>query len=333
MHTSFRTVTLLGAIATTVLGVAPMAGAIQTDSAFTNLQVLPADIAERDLIDAMLENLRGLGLPRRQNEGCLHCHVGDMEQPVATWDFASDAKPAKHKARVMMAMVAAINRDHLSRLDARIDPPQAVTCYTCHAGRPDPRPLPDVLTAAYRRGGIDSVIGRYRELRERYFGADAYDFRVGVLNGLSGQLAASGAYDDALALAELNTEAYPDDRRAWGNLVVLRLARAGRTDVTDALTEYDRIKSSADSVHLSPAILDALGWPLYRMGRQTDAVILFRRNLAEYPDQYIPNESLADALFFLGEREEAIRLFEAWLERHPDHAMARRRLTNILEQH
>ena len=48
-------------------------------------------------------------------------------------------------------------------------------------------------------------------------------------------------------------------------------------------------------------------------------------------DEYIPNESMADGLYF-GEPKDvagAIAIFEAWLERHPDHAMARRRLTNI----
>ena len=56
---------------------------------------------------------------------------------------------------------------------------------------------------------------------------------------------------------------------------------------------------------------------------------VFRKNLATFPDQYIPNESLADALWFAGDQDEAIRMFESWLERHPDHAMARRRLTNL----
>ena len=119
---------------------------------YENLQVLPRDISQDELSQAMLENLRGLGLPRRQNEGCLHCHVGDMERASDTWDWASDAKPEKVKARAMMVMVNEINREHLATLEARIDPPVTVSCYTCHAGRTDPRSLDDVLRAAYRDG-------------------------------------------------------------------------------------------------------------------------------------------------------------------------------------
>ena len=57
-----------------------------------------------------------------------------------------------------------------------------------------------------------------------------------------------------------------------------------------------------------------------------------RDDLRSLPDEYIPNESLADALWFMDEREEAIRMFEAWLERHPGHDMARRRLATLRER-
>ena len=65
---------------------------------------------------------------------------------------------------------------------------------------------------------------------------------------------------------------------------------------------------------------------------QADAILVFRRNLQHFPDEYIPNESLADALWIHGERETGIRMFEEWLERHPDHDMARRRLATLRNQ-
>ena len=170
-------------------------------TSFENLQVLPQDISERALNRVMLGNLRGLGLPRRQNEGCLFCHVGDMERPTDEWDFASDEKPTKEKARVMLAMVEAINEEHLSRLDDRVAPSFRVTCYTCHTGRTDPRPLPDVLLASYEEGGVDDVLATYHALRERYYGADAYDFRVDVLASVANRIAAVGSLDDGLAIA------------------------------------------------------------------------------------------------------------------------------------
>jgi hypothetical protein len=133
----------------------------QTDStAFRNLQVLPKDITPDRLNEIMLGTLLGLGLRRLQGEGCLYCHVGDMEQPGDQWDYAADDKPTKRKARVMMAMVQAINGEYLSQLTDRIDMAITVSCYTCHAGRTDPRPLPDLVLRAYVAGGIDSATAR-----------------------------------------------------------------------------------------------------------------------------------------------------------------------------
>ena len=58
-------------------------------------------------------------------QGCGFCHVGT--------DYASDAKPEKQAARVMLAMTRHINaawRDHVGAA--------GVTCYSCHRGQPVP---------------------------------------------------------------------------------------------------------------------------------------------------------------------------------------------------
>jgi tetratricopeptide (TPR) repeat protein len=302
----------------------------QDAPAYENLQVLPADISGEELGRIMVENLRGLGLPRRQSEGCLHCHVGDMERPSDTWDWASDAKPAKLTARTMMRMVDTINRNHLPQLVERLEPPMRVTCTTCHAGRLDPRPLQTVLLATYRADGVDSALAKYRELRELYFGGDAYDFRENVLTRMAFELAAEGALDAAVAFAELNVEANPTLSGARGAWHQLRLARTTmRGGVAEALEQFDALREAESTGH---PLLDGLGWWLYRAEAIDDALTIFRRNLALYPDVYIPNESLADALWFHDERDDAILMFEMWLERHPDHAMARRRLDTLRHQ-
>ena len=92
-----------------------------TSQVYENLQVLPGDISEDALNEVMLGNLRGLGLPRLEGRGCLFCHVGDMDRPRGEWDYASDEKLTKRKARVMMAMVREINGEHLPQLKARLD--------------------------------------------------------------------------------------------------------------------------------------------------------------------------------------------------------------------
>ncbi|MEE8523045.1 MAG: c-type cytochrome [Thermoanaerobaculia bacterium] len=329
MTSSKFTILALGLSATSVM--VPPAPAQEAKQRYKNLKVLPADISRDELGSLMLQNLRGLGLPRRQSEGCLYCHVGDMERPVDDWDFASDAKLTKRKARTMMAMVAAINGQHLSRLEGRLAPPLEVTCTTCHAGRTDPRPLTEVLNSEYATDGIDGAVAKYRELRERYSGADAYDFRLGTLSAMAHRLSAEGAFDDARALAAVNAEVFPDAPEARRDRMIIDLLRIVEEDgVEKALAAFDRLRAGTEPV--SPGVLDWIGWGLYRRDRTAEALSIFRQNRETFPDEYIPNESLADALWFADEQTTAIEIFEAWLERHPDHAMARRRLTNLKDQ-
>jgi len=299
----------------------------QEQREFTNLRFLPDDISEEDLGSIMLENLRGLGLPRRQSQGCLFCHVGDSEQPSRSWDYASDDKPEKRKAREMMAMVADINR-RLADLDDRVAPDLEVSCYSCHAGRTDPRPLPALLTASYESGGVAELIGNYRRLRARYYGADAYDFRPDVLSGLAIELADSGAFDDALVVANTNADLFADVAGIGEAGQLIRLERAyAASGVGAALVEFRDIRATDDA---SWGVLDLFGWRLHRRGESTDALEVFRYNLDLFPEQYIPNESMGDASWIiLDDLEEAIAIFDKWLEAHPDHVMALRRVATL----
>src|SRR5690242_15627824 len=71
-----------------------------------NLKVFPKDIPVRALLDTMGSFTRALGVR------CTYCHVGEEGQPLSTFDFASDDKPTKNKAREMLRMVGAINGDY-----------------------------------------------------------------------------------------------------------------------------------------------------------------------------------------------------------------------------
>ncbi len=301
----------------------------QEQPEYSNLRVLPEGISRRDLGRVMQQNLRGLGLPRRQSQGCLFCHVGDSEQPSGTWDWASDRKPEKVKAREMMEMVAEIN-SRLAGLDDRIAPDLEVTCYTCHAGRTDPRPLPDVLASSYEMGGVDSLTHTYRRLRNRYFGADAYDFRSGVLSNIAIGLGDAGHYEDALAVSAMNEEFFPESMGVVGVTVLIRLEREfARFGLEAAFAEFGALVSS-NAAFAVPDVLDGFGWRLSRKDFNSEALLVFDRNLELFPDEYIPNESRSDAYFFIeDDLEAAIAGFESWLERNPGHVMATRRLATL----
>ena len=295
-----------------------------------NLQVLPPDISRQELGTVMLANLKGLGLPRLEGRGCLYCHVGDLEQPRESWDWASDAKPAKRKARVMMAMVRDINGKYLANLEERIGTGEAVTCNTCHGGRTDPRPLHTVLQESYDNGGIEHATDRYRTLREKYFGGDAYDFRPRILSGLAYSLA-DHSLDDAIALAKLNQEFNAAEAAVQQDLMRLLLEKTLETRGVEAvLAEVDRRASALGPAVLTPNLLDSLGWRLMRTERQDKALPIFLANRARFPNEYLTHESVAFVLARSSEdRPQAFQILEDWLEDHPDHDRARRLLVNL----
>ncbi len=97
----------------------------------TNLQVLPKDMTQQQVVAVMRTFTQGLGVM------CDHCHVGGQA------DRAKDDKPEKATARKMIKMVMAINSDFLK--DVGEPAPagqQKVTCYTCHRGAVKPLTAP-----------------------------------------------------------------------------------------------------------------------------------------------------------------------------------------------
>jgi hypothetical protein len=61
---------------------------------------------------------------------CNYCHNTD--------NFASDEKPAKRKARMMLKMLVQIRSDYFAYPDAK-----QPTCYTCHQGHKEPTNEPE----------------------------------------------------------------------------------------------------------------------------------------------------------------------------------------------
>ena len=322
----------LGVVAVAALLTAAAArpiGAQDANPRYTNLQVLPSDISDAELGQIMLDNLSGLGLPRRAGEGCLYCHAGSLDVPRNEWDYASDEKPAKEKARVMMAMVREINEGYLSRLGDRSDPEVEVGCYTCHAARLNPVPLVGLLLAEHRDGGVDALARTYRAVRARYYEADAYDFRVSSLVNVANRLVEAGAFDDAGAVHELNVE-YHDGPAARAGLVRLRLVQALEADGTDAMiARYRELKDEQPPEAFHPLTVDPLAWSLYRAGREAPALALFELNVREHPDAFTSNESLAYAVSSSGDPARGLRIARAWMAEYPEHEAGRQLLTEL----
>jgi tetratricopeptide (TPR) repeat protein len=217
--------------------------------ATTNLKVLPAGTSVDSLLETMAGFTRALGVR------CTYCHAGRDGQPLDSIDFASDLRPAKEKARVMLRMVAAINGEHLAQLTLRRTPATSVSCFTCHRGVAIPRPLQQILLAAHEAGGLDSVTAAYRALRARYFGRAAYDFGEVTLVDVANTLRSSGRLADALRLYQLNVEMVPSSTFALRALAGGSLA-AG--DTAAAVASYERALTIDPNDNQSRAALTRL---------------------------------------------------------------------------
>jgi hypothetical protein len=98
----------------------------------TNLKVLPKDTTPEQLHKIMHGIAGSLGVR------CSFCHV--VDEQTHHMDFASDAKPDKHMARIMMRMTQTINSQYLPQIhdpDAKPED-QHVSCGTCHQGHKMP---------------------------------------------------------------------------------------------------------------------------------------------------------------------------------------------------
>jgi hypothetical protein len=203
----------------------------QIPQSFTNLRVLPKDTPRRELISAMRTLASALSVR------CEHCHVGAEAPDFKGTDFASDAKPAKRTARLMMLMVRAINDDHLARV-TRAEGAAAVRveCVTCHRGLTTPRTLLAEVETALDKGGAAAAVARYRELRASSYGSGGYDFGQGTLNQLGEGLVRKGRAADALALLAVNLEFFPE--APWPHYLAGEAHRAlGQADKARAAYE------------------------------------------------------------------------------------------------
>jgi Photosynthetic reaction centre cytochrome C subunit len=106
----------------------------QIPERFTNLQVLEKDIARTALVTVMRGFAIELGVR------CEHCHVG-AGNDLSTFDFASDARPAKATARRMMRMIDRVRREDLQGIGDPARQPK-LTCFTCHRGARTPATAP-----------------------------------------------------------------------------------------------------------------------------------------------------------------------------------------------
>lgn len=321
---AFEPVTrLVLAMSAFTLIAAPAAGQFPP-AKFENLRVLPADIAPNELVGMMAGFTRALGVR------CTYCHVGEETIPLAEYDFASDEKLAKRKARVMIEMVGRINAVHLASLEERAQPAVGVTCITCHRGASQPRMLQDVVVQAYDAGGADSAVATYRSQRERYYGRFVYDFGEVPLSDAAGAVAQRGSIGDAIRLLELNVEMNPESNFARTQYINMALGQAfEERGETEGLSLYEELRRRFGDSAFSEPQMNALGYSLLR-NRATDAAVaVFLLNTRTYPQSANAHDSLGEAYAANGNVQAAIRSYERVLELDPTNENAKAKLKEL----
>ena len=162
---------------------------------------------------------------------CLFCHVDGLNGRL---NYRSDDNPRKQVTRSMVAMTADINKMvGLGRVDESATP---VTCRTCHRGVPNPRPIADIVRRTVQHEGGQAAAAEYRGLRQKFFAAEAYDFREDTLLGAI-QTFVDGRPDDAIELLKMNLEFHPQSSRGYSTLAY---AYTRRRDDASAIPVLER---------------------------------------------------------------------------------------------
>jgi hypothetical protein len=202
----------------------------------TNLQIIPKDTPRPQVIQTMQAFTQSLGV------ACNYCHV--QEGRGGRNDFASDEKAPKKAARGMMLLARDINAKLPEAIGKPADATTRVGCATCHRGVPIPKQIADVVTDAAATGGATTGLGKFKELREKFYGGQSYDFSEGGLLAVAQRAQAANKFDDAIVYLQANLEYYPKSSRTY---LALAQAKNGKGDKAGAIAALEK------AVELDPA--------------------------------------------------------------------------------
>jgi len=201
----------------------------QAPPPMTNLQVFPKDTPRPQVLQTMQAFTQALGVE------CSYCHV--QEGRGGRNDLASDEKATKKAARGMMLLAREINDKLPPAVGKAADSTTRVACATCHRGVPIPKQIADIVTEAGASGGATAGLAKFRELRERFFGGQSYDFSEASLVVIAQRANAAQKADDALAYLQANLEYYPKSVRTYLTMSAVHNAKG---DKDTAIKDLER---------------------------------------------------------------------------------------------
>jgi tetratricopeptide (TPR) repeat protein len=193
----------------------------------TNLQILPKDSSREQVLTTMAAFTAALGVQ------CNYCHV--QEGRGGRNDMAADEKPTKKAARAMMLLAREINTKLPEALGKSADATTRVGCATCHRGIPIPKQITDIMTEAAAGGGATAGIAKFKELREKFYPGQSYDFGETTMLTMSQRANTAGKPDDALAYLQANVEYWPKSVRTYSAMAQVKTAKGDKAGAIAAM--------------------------------------------------------------------------------------------------
>ncbi|MBV9401019.1 MAG: photosynthetic reaction center cytochrome c subunit [Bryobacterales bacterium] len=192
---------------------------LATLSLFAGCGLLGAQAPPADIGSTMPSIAQALGVT------CNYCHSAERG--------SGQPEPKKDIARQMMTMTRELN----TRVQQITGNTSAnVECVTCHHGVPIPRQIADILMQTLRTKGAAAAAAQYRDLRERFYAREAYDFSEDTLLSLAQRITTSRP-DDAIALLNLNIEYNPKSARSYA---AIGYAYTRKFDDETAIQYYEK---------------------------------------------------------------------------------------------
>jgi hypothetical protein len=208
----------------TPLGTAQRAGG---PPPMSNLQIFPKETPREQVLAAMQQFTQSLGVQ------CNYCHV--QEGRGGRNDFATDEKQTKKTARQMMMFSRDLNEKLPSVVGKPANETTRVGCSTCHRGVPIPKQITDIVTEAAANGGAPAGLAKFKELREKFYGGQSYDFSEGSLVAIAQRANQASKADDALAYLNANLEYYPKSARTYQTMAQIKNSKGDKAGAIQAL--------------------------------------------------------------------------------------------------
>ena len=158
----------------------------------------------------------GSGVPDMQSMAsglgvkCEFCHAGMGSAQTTT----ANAPSKMAVARSMIAMTREVNARISEATGKTAASATKVTCVTCHRGVTIPGQLSDIVAKMTIEQSPDEAVAQYRDLRQRYYGGQSYDFREETLLEAAQRVVRINPVA-SIPLLRLNLEYYPQSVRSY----------------------------------------------------------------------------------------------------------------------